>query len=156
MEKDKKALCFLKEFDKLQKNLAVLNFTQEKGFLKDYKLSEVHCLDAVYRLPDVNVTKLTEDSHITKGAVSKIIKKLLRSGAIYSYKKPENKKEIYFGLTEKGKLIAEQHVHFHHVLHKRDIGVFYELSDTEKDAVMKFMDSYNRHLQGKLTEKGEI
>ena len=35
---------------------------------------------------------------MTRGAISKITKKLIKKGIIESYQKPDNKKEIYFRL----------------------------------------------------------
>ncbi|MDF2935735.1 MAG: transcriptional regulator, MarR family [Paenibacillaceae bacterium] len=52
---------------------------------------------------DSNVTKLAESFYMTRSAISKITKKLMEKGLIDSYQKPENKKEIYFRLTEQGR-----------------------------------------------------
>lgn len=46
---------------------------------------------------------------MTRGAISKLTKKLIKKGLIVSYQKPDNKKEIYFRLTEQGKVINKVH-----------------------------------------------
>ena len=76
-----------------------LNKFKMEGRLKDYKSSEVHCIEYIGRTADSNVTKLEESFYMTRGAMSKITQKLIKKGIIESYQKPDNKKEIYFRLT---------------------------------------------------------
>ena len=60
-----------------------------------YKPSEVHYIEYIGKNEDFNVTKLANDFYMTRGAISKLTKKLIES-----YQKPENKKEIYYKFTE--------------------------------------------------------
>ena len=68
--------------------------------LKGNKPSEVHCIEAIQELNEPNVRRLTEALFMTRGAVSKLTKRLEQRGLIESYKNPDNKKEVYFRLTE--------------------------------------------------------
>ncbi len=87
--------------------------------LRGYKSSEVHCIDYIGRNADSNVTKLAESFYMTRGAISKLTKKLIKKGVIQSYQKPDNKKEIYFRLTEPGKAIYKIHEELHKEFRER-------------------------------------
>ena len=76
-----------------------LNKVKMEASLKDYKSSEVHCIEYIGRHADSNVTKLAESFYMTRSAISKITKKFMEKDLIESYQKPDNKKEIYFRLT---------------------------------------------------------
>ncbi|MEG6511067.1 MarR family transcriptional regulator [Desulforamulus ruminis] len=82
----------------------------------DISVSEVHCIEQISRIEEANVTKLSEGMELTRGAVSKLTKKLLQKGVIEKYQKPENKKEIYFKLNDQGKEICLKHHHEHQKL----------------------------------------
>ena len=90
-------------FRDLYNKMASLNKVKMKDSLKDYKSSEVHCIEYIGSNADSNVTKLAESFYMTRGAISKLTKKMIEKGIIESYQKPDNKKEIYFRLTEQGK-----------------------------------------------------
>ncbi|MHB8072679.1 winged helix DNA-binding protein [Desulfosporosinus fructosivorans] len=46
---------------------------------------------------------------MTRGAISKITKKLTSKDAISSYQKEDNRKEVYFRLTDYGELLYKKH-----------------------------------------------
>lgn len=57
---------------------------------------------------------------MTRSAISKIVKKLLANGDIISYQWEDNKKEIYYKLTEKGKALFDEHFIRHSAWEKRE------------------------------------
>ena len=116
----------------------------------DYQISEVHCIELIGKMQDANVTRLSEAFYMTKGAISKIVKKLLRYGAIESYQKPDNKQKIYYNLTELGVAINIKHEKLHKELVERDDNVYQQLNEQEKDSVIKFLEIYNCHLENEL------
>ncbi|WP_217598169.1 MarR family transcriptional regulator, partial [Cohnella sp. GbtcB17] len=73
---------------------------------------------------DASVTKLAERIYMTRSAISKIAKKLMEMGLIESYQKPENKKEIYFKLSEQGEAVSRIHEELHNVFRERDRAIF--------------------------------
>lgn len=117
-----------------------------KDSLKDYKPSEVHCIEYVGENVDSNVTKLAEAFYMTRGAISKLTKKVMEKGLIESYQKPDNKKEIYFRLTEKGKAIYTVHEELHKELQERDKAVFEQVTEEQLDIILNFSEKYNKHL----------
>jgi len=110
-ESDK--LILFKSLQKMNNIKGVLNGLTEKRNSSEYQVSEIHCIELIGKMDDANSTKLSEAIYMTKGAVSKIIKKLLRYGAIEYYQKPKNKKKIYYKLTALGNVIDKKHEKLH-------------------------------------------
>jgi len=133
--------------------MAALNKFKMKDSLKGYKSSEVHCIEFIGRNVDSNVTKLAE-TYMTRGAISKITKKLIKKGIIESYQKPDNKKEIYFKLTEQGKVINKIHEDLHKEFQERDKAVFEQVTAEQFDAMLDFAEKYSRHLDAEIKKLG--
>jgi DNA-binding MarR family transcriptional regulator len=139
--------------DLLYKKALLEKFKMEKS-LKGYKHSEVHCITYIGRNADSNVTKLAESFYMTRGAMSKITKKLIRKGVIESYQKPDNKKEIYFRLTEQGKVIYKIHEELHKEFQERDKAVFEQVTEEKLDIMLSFVEKYSRHLDVEIKKQG--
>ncbi|STY44464.1 MarR family [Listeria grayi] len=80
-----------------------LNKIKMEASLKDYTSSEVHCIEFIGKSTDPNVTKLAEAFYMTRGAMSKLTKKLIQKGLIETYQNPENKKKSTINLQRKEK-----------------------------------------------------
>ena len=111
-------------FRDVYNKMVFLNKFKMEDSLKGNKSSEVHCIEYIGRNVDSNVTKLAESFYMTRGAISKITKKLIQKGIIESYQKPDNKKEIYFRLTSQGKVIYKIHEELHKEFQERNKTVF--------------------------------
>ncbi|MCI1946530.1 MAG: MarR family transcriptional regulator [Clostridium luticellarii] len=125
-----------------------------KVSLKGYKPSEVHCMEYIEKNADSNVTKLAEAFYITRSAISKLTKKLVEKGLIESYRKPDNKKEIYFRLTEQGKAVNKVHEKLHKEFQERDKAVFEQVTEEQYDSMLSFVEKYNRHLDAEIKKLG--
>lgn len=123
-----------------------LNKYKMEFSLKDFKSSEVHCIEYIGNNEEANVTKLADSFYMTRGAISKITQKLINKGVIESYQKPENKKEIYFRLTKQGKVIYKVHEDLHKEFQERDKAVFEQVTEEQFDTIISFMDMYSKHL----------
>ena len=119
--------------------------------LKDYKLSEIELIENIALIPNANVTKLAAASYMTRGAISKITKKLIAKNMIESYQSVENKKEIYFRLTTNGQKINDIHQKLHQSFLERDKEVFKHMTDEEFDTIFRFIGRYRHHLKN-ITE----
>lgn len=142
------------EFRDLFNKMVWLNKLKMETRLKGVKPSEVHCLEAIGKQPEANVTRLAETLYMTKGAITKLTKKLMEKGLIESYQKPDNKKEIYFRLTEQGQKIFEIHEELHQELQERDKAVFEQVTEEQFDQMLRFMDRYSRHLDEEIKRQG--
>ncbi len=131
-----------------------LNKIKMEDSLKGYKSSEVHFIEYIGKNVDSNVTKLAESFYMTRGAISKMAKKLIKKGIIESYQKPDNKKEIYFRLTEKGQAVYKVHEELHKEFQERDKAVFEQVTEEEFDSMLSFVENYSRHLDAEIRKLG--
>lgn len=136
------------EIHNLIKNIA------EKNLLIDYTFIEVHCIEQIEKIEDPNVTKLSKIFNMTRGAISKIIKKLIEKGAVDIYRKPENKKEIYYKLTESGMSTFIEHEEMHRSRIERDKIVFSKLSEEEKTTFVNILNKIHEQLAIELKNAG--
>ncbi|MHB9293684.1 hypothetical protein Holit_02813 [Hollandina sp. SP2] len=125
-----------------------------KTCLKGYNPSEVHCIEYIGKNADSNVTKLAESFYMTRSAISKLTKKLMEKGLIESYRKRDNKKEIYFRLTDRGKGINKVHDELHQEFQARDKAVFEQVTEEQYDRMLSFVEKYSRHLDAEIKKLG--
>ena len=140
-------------FREVFNKIALLNKAKMEKSLEGYKASEVHCIEYIGKNIDTNVTKLAESFYMTKGAMSKVTKKLIKKGYIESYQKPENKKEIYFKLTGEGKEIYKIHQKLHKEFLERDKEVFEKVTEKQFEDMIKFVERYNEHLDTEIKKQ---
>lgn len=141
-------------FRDLYNKIVWLNKDKMEESLKGYNSSEVHCIEYIEKNVDSNVTKLAESFYMTRGAISRITKKLIKKGLIESYQKSDNKKEIYFRLTEQGKVINKIHEDLHNEFQERDKAVFEQMNEEEFDSILSFVEKYSRHLDAEIKKQG--
>jgi DNA-binding MarR family transcriptional regulator len=141
-------------FRDLFNKMVWLNKCKMEDHLKGYKPSEVHCIECIEKNGDTNVTKLAESLYMTRGAISKLTKKLIKKGLIEGYQKPDNQKEICFRLTEQGKVIYKIHEELHKEFQERDKVVFEQVTEEQFDSMLSFVEKYSRHLDTEIKKQG--
>ncbi|MBC1937018.1 MarR family transcriptional regulator [Listeria grandensis] len=147
MNKEDEVLARVRE---LYNKMAWLNKLKMEESLKGYTPSEVHCIEYMEENADSNVTILADSCYMTRGAISKMTKKLIKKGLIESYQKPDNKKEIYFRLTAQGKKVYKIHDDLHNEFKERDKVVFEEVTEEQFDSMLRFVDRYSKHLDTEI------
>ncbi|MGG7179383.1 MarR family transcriptional regulator [Clostridium paraputrificum] len=133
----------------------VLGKVAFKGEYEKYGVSEIHCIDLIGRIEDPNVTKIAKGMNMTRGAISKISKKLLSNNLIDKYKNPNNDKEIYFKLTELGEELYKQHEIKHKEWEERNNKFFKDIDKAEQDVIASFLKKFNNYLDEIIEEEGE-
>jgi DNA-binding MarR family transcriptional regulator len=151
MNKEEQILMGVRD---LYNKMVWLNKDKMEASLKGYTSSEVHCIEYIEKNADSNVTKLAESFYMTRGAISKLTKKLIEKGLIESYQKSDNKKEIYFRLTEQGKEIYHIHEDLHKGFQERDKAVFEQITEEQFNNMLSFVEKYNRHLDVEINKLG--
>lgn len=141
-------------FRELVNKMAWLNKFKMEESLKGYKSSEIHYIECIEKNADSNVTKLAEALYMTRGAISKMTKKLEKRGIIESYQKPDNKKEVYFRLTEQGQEIYKLHEELHKEFRERDEAVFEQVNEEQYDNMLCFLEKYSKHLDAEIKKLG--
>lgn len=118
--------------------------------LSGFSLSEISLIEYIASYPETNVTQIAAALYMTRGAISKLTKKLESRGILNSYQKNDNKKEIHFTLTVAGQEVEDRHRKLHQTFISNDKPVFQSFSDEELDIVIRFLNCYNQHLEEEL------
>jgi DNA-binding MarR family transcriptional regulator len=122
VEMDKRQLL-IEEYLDLANEIIHRNKPEMEKEFAGFTLNELEVIEHIGKIPDPNVTKLANASYMTRGAISKLTKKLIARGIINTYQSEENKKEIYFQLTPIGQKIKNRHEQLHQKWVQRDAAV---------------------------------
>lgn len=115
-------------------------------------LAEVHCVDRIGTISYANVTKLANAMEMTRGAISKMSKKLLNKGLIGSFQRPENNKEIYFRLTGRGHEVFCEHQKCHSQAIQEKTAILETYSEYEQSVIVRFLNDINHLHDTKLAD----
>ena len=74
-----------------------------------YTSTEVHMVTRIEENPGITASKIAEDTLRTKSAVSQMIAKLEAKGLVYREKDPNNGKQHFLYVTEKGNRLSQCH-----------------------------------------------
>jgi len=140
----------LSEIASMLQRQELLTKLTENVCLEEYSYSETHCIDYIGKAELPNVTKIAENMQMTRGAISKMTKKLLTKGLIEKYTLENNKKEVYFKLTENGMELFKEHEKRHKLWEQRDTQFLERYSVAEIDTVTKFMKEFNLYLEEQI------
>lgn len=142
-----KLLDLLIQFLETEKLFEKNHKSQTGALFEEFSISEMHCVDFIFKTELPNVTKLSEKMNITKGGVSKIIKKLIEKNAIESFFVDTNKKEIYYKLTNKGKEVFKLHKNIHEKWCEINLEFFKNCSKEEIKYTILFLEKYIQYLK---------
>lgn len=142
-----KLLDLLIQFLEAEKLFEKNHKSQTGALFEEFSISEMHCVDFIFKTELPNVTKLSEKMNITKGGVSKIIKKLIEKNAIESFSVDTNKKKIYYKLTNKGKEVFKLHKNIHEKWCEINLEFFKNCSKEEIKHTILFLEKYIQYLK---------
>ncbi|MCR4694376.1 MAG: MarR family transcriptional regulator [Pseudobutyrivibrio sp.] len=145
----------LRPFGEWLEKHEILDRLLENPKLKGLGYSEVHTIVAIGDLDMPNVTVIADKLSMTKGAISKIIKKLQLENYIESFQANDNKQKIFYKLTGKGKEIYKLHEYRHNIWEDKDMDFLSRYSKKELDFITDFMNSYNEYLNEWVEELEE-
>ncbi len=111
-----------------------------------YQLSEIHVIDFIERTKNPNVTVIAAHLNMTRGAISKIMSKLLDRGDVVSFRQPDNQKNIYFQLTTRGEAVAKVHRIFHERAQTQIKELFSRYSAQELQIIQRFLSDVTTHV----------
>jgi DNA-binding MarR family transcriptional regulator len=125
-----------------------LNDKKPKSFSTNQLLyqSEIHFIDAIGIAEEVNASQLSSKLGITNGAVTQVAQKLIKKKLIEKYKKETNKKEVYFKLTEMGRVAYENHKAFHKELEDKIFEYLKGLSQEQIEGLFGLVAITEEHL----------
>lgn len=142
----------LKQLQELYEKQDILARLTTNGLFSGLGFSEVHCLSVIEALEEPNATQIASAMQVTRGAVSKIIKKLADKHVIEVFQKPVNKKEKYIQLTPLGAEIEQAHQKAHHAWQQRDTQFLQSIQADEQAVVSSFLTRFNHYLEQLIKE----
>ncbi|WP_435923453.1 MarR family transcriptional regulator [Paenibacillus sp. DYY-L-2] len=111
-----------------------------KKLLPRLSVSSLHVLDVIHAHDGIKGADIARDMGITKGAVSKITRKLLDHDLIRKNRLPDNLKEIYFSVTPLGAELAELHRLFHQEKDQKVIELLTNYDAASLEIVADFLE----------------
>ncbi|MGN0076250.1 MAG: MarR family winged helix-turn-helix transcriptional regulator [Parafannyhessea sp.] len=132
----------------------VLSRLTEAEDLHGYSYSEVHTIRAIGDLPEPNVSAIAERMGMTRGAISKIAKRLQADGLVEPYRLEGNRQKVLYRLTESGRQLYDEHERRHALWLERDRRFVDGRDPAEVAAVQRFLADYNDYLKRKIEELG--
>jgi DNA-binding MarR family transcriptional regulator len=132
----------------------ILSKLTEDEKLHGYNYSEIHTITAIGDLDEPNVTKIAEHMNVTRGAISKITKKLLAQDLIESYQHEDNRQKIFFRLTPSGQFLYDEHEKRHRLWLERDDAFIAQFDAETVKQVERFMTAYNDYLEEQISALG--
>ncbi|NRT90288.1 MarR family transcriptional regulator [Clostridium beijerinckii] len=103
-------------------------------------LSEVHVIDCIGKNQLINATFISKELNMTKGAISKITSKLLKKELIKGNHLENNKKEIYYTLTTRGKEVFKVHEILHKIESEKFVKILSKYDKEELSIISSFLD----------------
>ena len=141
---------FLEALIRVLDERSQLNEQAVKEELAGYGSSELFCVAYIGRNSDANVTKLAEVTGMTRGAISKLAKKLQDHGLIECYQREGNKKEVLYVLTDKGWQVYLKLQDLNRKADERDRAFFETIPEEEAKALERFVGGYHAYLEKML------
>lgn len=114
--------------------------------------SEIHTIQAIGKNKECNLTELADKMSISKSGISKFLDKLLKKNLIKKEKGKENKKEVFFTLTEKGYIAFKAHEEFDAQMFATIIEQLDSYSAKERTFLHRFLGKLVADI-GELNEK---
>lgn len=106
-----------KIIDLYLKSVELIKLMESKKWVFDDTIlysSQMHTIRAIGNSSEVNLTELASKMGISKAGVSKFVLKLQTYKFVEKYQSVDNRKEVYFRLTEKGQDAYKKHEEYSH------------------------------------------
>ncbi|MCG8499411.1 MAG: MarR family transcriptional regulator [Firmicutes bacterium] len=121
------------------------NSDRPKYFGTDVEIyrSEIHILNVIGDNEDLHISEVARKFGVTKGAVSKAIKKLEKKGLVEKITDKINNTRILVRLTDKGMKAYEAHERYHDHYDKDMVSYLSSLTEYELDILDTFLEKAN-------------
>lgn len=147
---EKREDIFMSAYIDVVNNFMRLNRAVVADQFIGYNHVEVETVDLVGHLDEPNVTEIAVKTGMTRGGVTKLMNKLVAKNLVFSFQKPNNKKERYFKLTSDGKILFEKHADLHTDIVNRDQQIFNTITEDELKRMVDFAGKLNQHFEQEI------
>lgn len=110
-------------------------------------MSSIHVIECIGNHEPINNIGIATRMNLSKANITKITRKLTQDELIRRFQLADNKKEVYFKLTAKGKQVFE----LHETLHSKKKQQFYDLiddfSDDKQKIILEFLETIINELR---------
>ena len=144
----------LRQFAENMEKQEILSRMTEAAGLHGYSYSEIHTIDAIGRLSSPNTTSIAAELNLTRGAVSKIAKRLLKQGLIEAYQEDGNRQKVFYRLTPAGKELFDEHARRHAKWLARDEAFLQRYTEDDLQKMTRFMQDFNQYLDTCIKDLG--
>jgi len=110
--------------------------------------ADMHMLEMLGRHPDVRIVEISDMTGLTKGTISKTIKRLLNKKLIVRYQIEGNKKDVYYNLTKLGWEVFNGHDRHHDERNAVVHDLLKKVTDEQREFLMNFLESYTTIIDG--------
>lgn len=148
MKKD--LIALFKEYGDKQELLSKISENEE---LRAYNNSELHIIASIGDLQSPNVTAIAQHMGMTKGGISKNVKKLISAGLVEAYQADNNNRKIFYRLTTDGRRIYDKHAVAHRNWIERDNGFISQFPEEKIHIVAEFLEKYIEHLDAEIEKR---
>jgi len=123
--------------------------------ITDYpnSVTAIHVIDCIGKHEPVNNTAIAEHMELSKASITKISTKLVDHGFISRARMRDNKKEIYFHLTPKGRKLYELHDKVHRAGKERLDRFLSRYSGAELDFIKTFLEDAVNEVENVIQEE---
>lgn len=112
---------------------------------KNWTLTQLHIVSVIHESKQqMNNTLLSMELNISKATISKAIRVLIDNKILLTHQNTDNKKEIFYTLTDKGIQLAIVHKKLHKIAHERYSELFQQFNDYELQVVTKFLEAWKQ------------
>lgn len=117
--------------------------------------SEIHTIEVIGKNFNLNITEIANKLGVTKGTISKTLRKLQSKGFIEKNGKPDNNKEILIKLTEEGEKAFNAHEEYHQNFYNEIDRYLKRLTVEEKTTILDFLNKSEGLLDEFINKKAE-
>lgn len=103
--------------------------------------SEIHMICHIRRNPGSHLSGIARQIHVTRGAVSQIVSKLVKKGLVCKQADEENGRRILLSLTEKGEKAYMGHQRLHGQFNKRVEAIMKPYDQGQSELIDGFVKS---------------
>lgn len=120
-----------------------------KSLMPSFSVTEIYVIE-ILGVAAAKITTVAEKLYMTRGAISKLAKKMSDSGLITLYKQEKNRKEIYMKLTQSGEAAYKRHRIIRDSFTEISQMVYMKRTREQIEAIIKFVDEYNASLDDQI------
>lgn len=146
------------EFVKLFNSYSVIE-KRKTYYVEDVAVfpSEIHAINAIAENGSLNISELANVTGLSKGAISKMARKLEKMDLLRRYHYVDNKKDVYFHLTPEGNRLNEGHRDYHTKRSQKLHEQYESISQDHAEAIITFLQRYHQVMVefSHYTQEGE-